>query len=158
MRQFRSLTLMAAAGLLILGGCGASDDSATKDQASPASMDAQQQSTPPGGVETSQPSDTARSQAGYDPRGAVPAQLPAGKFAVQVGAYKQQENAEKVASLAKDRFGKNVYTIPDAASGLVKVYVGDFASKDEARRFRDDMALKYPQDYKDAWVSEIPAK
>jgi len=157
MRQFPSLTLMATAGLLIFGGCGSSDDSASRDQSSPASTPAQQQTAPPAGGVTSQPSDTLRTQA-YDPRGAVPAQLPAGKFAVQVGAYKQQENAERVASLAKDRFGKNVYTIPDAASGLVKVYVGDFASKDEARRFRDDMALKYPLDYKDAWVSEIPTK
>jgi cell division septation protein DedD len=157
MRQFRASTLIATAGLLIFGSCSSSDDSASKDQSSPASTTGQEQTAPPAGTETSQSSDTARAQ-GYDPRSPVPAQLPAGKFAVQVGAYKQQENAERVASLAKDRFGKNVYTIPDAASGLVKVYVGDFPSKDEARRFRDDMALKYPQDYKDAWVSEIPTK
>ena len=82
----------------------------------------------------------------------------AGKFSVQVGAYSLVENANRVATLAKDRFGKNVYTIPDPQAGLVKVYVGDFASKDEARRFRDEMAQKYPLEYKDAWVSENPSK
>jgi cell division septation protein DedD len=157
MRLLRSLTLTAITGLLLFGGCKSSDESASKDQTSPASTSGQQQTAPPAGTETSQRSDTVRTQ-GYDPHTSVPAQVPAGKFGVQVGAYKQQENADRVASMAKDRFGKNVYSIPDAASGLVKVYVGDFASKDEARKFRDEMALKYPADYKDAWVSEIPTK
>ena len=84
--------------------------------------------------------------------------IPSGKFSVQIGAYKMPDNAERVASLAKERFVTNVYTIPDKASDLYKVMVGDFSLKEDARKFRDDMAQKYPGDYKDAWVSEIIQK
>jgi len=81
-----------------------------------------------------------------------------GGYAVQVGAYKMQDNADRVAELAKERFGKQVYTYPDKTSGLFKVMVGNFITKDEARRFRDEMAQRFPSDYKDAWVSENTQK
>jgi cell division protein FtsN len=77
------------------------------------------------------------------------------KYCVQVGAYKQQENADLVASVAKTRFARTIYTIHDAASDLYKVMVGDFTTKDDARSFRDRMVQQYPGDYKDAWVSEL---
>ena len=91
----------------------------------------------------------------YDANGTAPA----AKYSVQVGAYKVAENAARVAALAKERFSTNVYTIQDNSGDLLyKVLVGDFASKDEARRFRDDMAKQYASDYKDAWVAENPQK
>ena len=68
------------------------------------------------------------------------------------------DNAERVASLTKERLGKNVYTIHDDASDLYKVLVGDFTSQDEARRYRDQIASQFPGEYQDAWVSAIPKK
>jgi len=96
----------------------------------------------------------------YEPPSAPPAQnsTPSGKFSVQIGAYKMPDNADRIASLAKERFGMNVYTSVDKIDNLYKVMIGDFNSKDEARNFRDDMAIKFPSDYKDAWVSENPQK
>ena len=41
---------------------------------------------------------------------------------------------------------------------LFKVLVGNFAVKDDARRFRDEILQKYPAEYKDAWVTEIPQR
>jgi len=80
-----------------------------------------------------------------------------GKYTVQIGAYKMPDNAERVASLARERYNsKSVYTIPDKINNLYKVMIGDFMTSDEARDFRDQMARVYPSDYKDAWVSEIP--
>ena len=93
----------------------------------------------------------------YDSRPQKKAE-PAGKYSVQVGAYKMADNAERIASLARERFGKSVYTLPDKSTDLYKVMVGDFMVKDDARRFRDDMVQKYPGDYKDAWVCEVPQK
>ena len=82
---------------------------------------------------------------------------PKGKFAVQIGAYQMAENAERIASLARERFvGKTVYTIEDKADNLYKVMIGDFMTRDEARTFRDTMARHYYSEYKDAWVAEIP--
>ena len=79
---------------------------------------------------------------------------PSGKFSVQLGAYKMPDNADRIASLAKERFRMNIYTLLDKTDNLYKVMIGDFSSKDEARNFRDEMATKFPSDYKDAWVSE----
>ena len=79
-----------------------------------------------------------------------------GNFAVQIGAYQKQENSDKVAALARDRFAVNVSTVFDRAKGLYKVLVGNFPTKDQARAFRDEMVQKYPSDYKDAWTTDIP--
>jgi cell division septation protein DedD len=80
--------------------------------------------------------------------------LPYGKFGVQIGAYTSLENAELAAASAKSRFSRNVYTINDKTQNLYKVMIGEFATKDEARQFRDRIVQQYPGEYNDAWVSE----
>ena len=85
----------------------------------------------------------------------TPTASPTGSYSVQIGVYKMADNAERVASLARERFRKNVYTIPDKIADLYKVMVGDFNVKDDARKFRDEMVQQYPSDYKDAWVTEV---
>ena len=81
-----------------------------------------------------------------------------GNSAVQIGAYQKQENADRAAALARERFAVSVSTMLDKTSGLYKVLVGSFTTKDDARRFRDEMVQKYPNDYKDAWTTEIPQR
>jgi len=78
-----------------------------------------------------------------------------GKFAVQIGAYKVAEKAAQIADIAKDRFGAKVFTVYDRDRDLTKVLVGDFATKDEARKYRDQITKQYPE-YADAWVTEFP--
>ena len=168
MRTLQLLCIISVVGgVLMLAGCGSSNESTSKDQSSSSTSQTSQKAPDQNQTDASQKTDTVpvdnkdSPQQPYDPHSSAPvtkSAMPTGKFSVQVGAYKQQENADRVAALAKDRFGMNIYTIPDALSGLVKVYVGDFAVKDEARKFRDEMAQKYPVDYKDAWVSENPSK
>jgi hypothetical protein len=82
-------------------------------------------------------------------------ELPRGKFTVQLGAFQSQEGAATVASVAKTRFSKEVYTILDDRDGLFKVMLGAFDTKDLARAFRDAIVTQYPQEYRDAWVSEL---
>ena len=94
----------------------------------------------------------------YEPKPTSSHSLPSGKFSVQIGAYKMPDNADRIASLAKERFGKNVYSMIDKIDNLYKVMIGDFTTKDEARSFRDEMVQKFPSDYKDAWVSENSQK
>lgn len=96
----------------------------------------------------------------YEPKETPPPPptLPTGKYSVQIGAYKMPDNADRIALLVKERFNLNVYTSLDKMDNLYKVMIGDFNSKDEARNFRDEMARKFPSDYKDAWVSENPQK
>ncbi len=80
--------------------------------------------------------------------------LPYGKFGVQIGAYTSLENSELAAASAKSRFSRNVYTMNDKTQNLYKVMIGEFATKDEARQFRDRIVQQYPGEYNDAWVSE----
>jgi hypothetical protein len=82
-------------------------------------------------------------------------ELPKGKFTVQLGAFQSQDGAAAVSSLAKSRFSKEVYTLFDERDGFYKVMLGAFDTKDLARSFRDSIVRQFPQDYRDAWVSEL---
>jgi len=164
----KSLTLLCCFLLVLavmLAGCGASSD-----QTAAANQNTTPAVTPPKrtvGVPVPVPdaqTDTVNvavqkaQKPPYETTDPVKTTLPPSalvKYCVQVGAYKLQDNADVVASLAKSRFAKNVYTILDATTSLYKVMVGDFTAKDDARMFRDRMVQQYPGDYKDAWVSEL---
>jgi cell division septation protein DedD len=153
------LACLTAVMTMAFSGCGSSDEATNRqEQESPSTTQGTKSGDPSTG-EQSKVADTmnVNVQNTQKPTYEQPA-AGYGKFAVQVGAYKMQDNAERVAALARERFGKNVYTIPDRLSDLYKVMVGDFTVKDEARRFRDEMVQRFPSDYKDAWVSELPAK
>jgi cell division septation protein DedD len=90
------------------------------------------------------------------PPATVSHELPRANFSVQIGAFSMPDKAEQWASLAKSRFGKGVYTLKDEKSNNTKVLVGEFEVKDEARKFRDQIVQQFPDDYKDAWVFEVP--
>jgi cell division protein FtsN len=156
---FFHFSLIAAA--LLLMSCGSSEEAAKKQDFPPPTTTAQQQQEPVRKTDTVNVNVQTTPKPEYDAKSSTPTTQsvsPAGNFSIQVGAYKMQENADRVAALAKERFGKTVYTIPDRVNNLFKVMVGDFSVKDEARRFRDDMAQKYPGDYKDAWVADNSQK
>ncbi len=153
MRQISlGLSILLIAAALGLSGCGSSHQTTTTSS---------QEQTPPPPPAMQKPADrydtvdvsTQNKKVDYPP----PATM-SGNFTVQVGAYKLQESAERIAALAKERFSRNVSVEFDNASSLYKVMVGSFSTKDDARRFRDQMMAQYPTDYKDAWVSELPQK
>ncbi len=108
-----------------------------------------------GSTDGSNPSNST----GAPPSGSLDAQttpdFPPGKFTVQLGAFQSSEGAENIASVTKSRFSKEVYTVVNDADGLYKVMLGVFDTKDLARAFRDTIVRQYPDDYRDAWVSEL---
>ena len=145
---------------LVVAGCAGSYDQAEKSSAppTPAPPSKEAVSTPPR-PDTVSVSVQKAQKPPYETTDPVKTALPADaptKYFVQIGAYKQQENADVVASRAKSRFAREIYTIHDAGADLFKVMQGDFPTKDDARSFRDRMVQQYPGDYKDAWVSELP--
>lgn len=81
--------------------------------------------------------------------------LPKGKYTVQIGAFKSGTSAKQVADRAEQRFARTVYTIYDGTSELFRVMLGVFDTKILARDFRDLIVTQYPEDYRDAWVSEL---
>lgn len=62
-------------------------------------------------------------------------QIKQGSFVLQVGAFSQKESAEKLRTLAEKKGYKvTVKAIPSEGKTLYKVYVGRYASRDEAEK------------------------
>ena len=130
-RCFPAWALVVAASL-ILGACAGSSEDARG---------------------TAAPAGPARGQS-PPPEGTVPA-FPPGKFTVQLGAFQSEDGAAAVADLARSRFAREVYTVRGSRDGLFKVMLGVFDTKELARSFRDTIVRQFPQEYNDAWVSEL---
>src|SRR6266852_3073550 len=144
-----TLLSLSIVTILTFAGCGSSDKTTEgQDQktSTPVTTSKSGEQPSQGGVSKSDTLNVNVQNAQKPPydQSAFSQSTPTGKFAVQIGAYKMADNAERVASLARERFKKNVYTIPDKVADLYKVMVGDFGAKDEARRFRDEMVQQYP--------------
>ncbi|MBI5216227.1 MAG: SPOR domain-containing protein [Ignavibacteriae bacterium] len=155
--------LVAIIGLLIIAlsfiGCSSSEETQSEKEATDKQVQQEQaQELPP-----PPPSDTIEAVANEVQQETqqlnqtqTTTQEVTGTYAVQVGAFKVTETADQIASLARSRFSMQVKSIFDKETGLTKVLVGGFATKDEARAFRDQLARQFPEDYKDAWVTELP--
>ena len=156
--------------IFVLGGCGSSEESTQKKESTPppaeqkpAEQTAKSEQPAPAKIDTVNVVNVQTApKPTYEPKTTPPAiqssQTSMGNFSVQIGAYKTEENAERAASLAKERLGINVQTVTDKTDYLFKVLVGSFLTREEARKLRDEIALKYPGDYKDAWVKEMVQK
>ena len=74
------------------------------------------------------------------------------RYGVQIGAYKDPQNATRAQVLARERFQIPVMNDFHADSALYHVRIGSFAVKDSAYSFRSMMQRQYPQDYRDSWI------
>jgi len=76
------------------------------------------------------------------PKGTVPKF--ATNFTVQVGAFSTLQNAgELKAKFEKEGFQSNIFTIVSHGKKLYKVWVGEFQTYDEARRFNVEIKDKF---------------
>jgi tetratricopeptide (TPR) repeat protein len=76
------------------------------------------------------------------PKGTVPKF--ATNFTVQVGAFSTLENASELKTkFEKEGFQSNIFTIVSHGKKLHKVWVGEFQTYDEARRFTADIKSKF---------------
>lgn len=155
-----SLTLVAVASALFAGGCSGSKESSGDKSGSttvqnPPEAGAKGDNAGAARTDTFDVNVDRTKRPAYEPS---TSSGQAGNYAVQIGAYQKQDNADRVAALARERFPVGVSTILDRSSSLYKVLVGSFTTKEEARRFRDEMVQKFPSDYKDAWTTDIPQR
>lgn len=157
--HLRTFVILLSVALLV--GCSSSHNASTAEQTPPAQTPAGQPAAQtPSGVKvdtvTADRQNTER-PAYETPPAAPPTGAPAGPYSVQVGAYKLSSNADRIVALTKERFPNTVYMFQDKDS-FYKVMVGDFATVEEGRKFRDEMAKQFPAEYKDAWVWHNPQK
>jgi len=77
------------------------------------------------------------------------------RFAVQIGAFRDPENARSVGDAARGRFSSPVTNNYDTESGLYLVRVGAFETRDQAHELRVKMQRAYPKDYRDCWIVQV---
>lgn len=166
MKYFLTAILILSATMLALStGCSGSGRAERDEMPPPPPVNQKEAEKPAIGQPAQTTPETPKSpqpelsrQEIVQPQGATREPAAVGNYAVQLGAYKMPDNADRISAMAKERFSLNVITLFDPTEELYKVYLGDFETKDAARTFRDVMALKFPEDYKDAWVAEKPKK
>ena len=154
--QFRNLlfTLTAASLALYIGGCSASEET-EKEEGVKQEAPAEKQPT--------MKKDTAEVKV-VPPAKSEPMKEAATEgaavmvYGVQVGAFESSENAGRVERALKARFSQPVHRFYDETTKLYKVSVGSFATKDQALEFRKTLNEKYPGEYNDAWIVEVPSK
>ena len=65
-------------------------------------------------------------------------------FTVQVGAFSDLQNAEELrAKFEKENYSSNIFTIVSNGKKLHKVWVGEFQTYDEAKRFTAEIRKKF---------------
>jgi cell division septation protein DedD len=165
-------TVVLTIFVMLFGGCGSSQDTSddfgktaqppvTTTNAQPAAKDSttQQAPAPAQTAPAPQPQSQPQTQAPAQTTPAPPPSnglTPSGAFSVQVGAFSMSDKADQIAQAARTRFpDKTVYEVKDPTTSLVKVLVGDFNVKEDARAFRDQIIQQFGDDYKGAWVYNV---
>ncbi len=65
-------------------------------------------------------------------------------YTVQVGAFSTLQNAEELkARLEKERYSSSIFTIVQNGKRMHKVWVGEFQTYDEAKRFTGEIRKKF---------------
>jgi len=76
-------------------------------------------------------------------------------FALQIGAFQQEANANRIAEIFKKRSDKRIDQFYDASVKLYRVLVGSFSTKEEANAFQAQLKKDFPKEYPESWVAEV---
>jgi cell division protein FtsN len=77
------------------------------------------------------------------------------RFMVQIGAFKDPRNANRVQLLARERFRLPVVNDYHAEYGLYQIRIGFFETREAAMEFRRRMQREHPREYADCWVVHL---
>jgi len=65
-------------------------------------------------------------------------------YTVQAGTFRELQNAEELKSrFERDGYASHIFTIVNSGKKFHKVWVGEFATQDEAKRFSGEIKKKY---------------
>ena len=66
-------------------------------------------------------------------------------YTVQAGTFRELQNAEELKSrFERDGYASHIFTIVNSGKKFHKVWVGEFTTQDEAKRFSGEIRKKYP--------------
>jgi len=145
---FRHLGLgLAAAGMLIIGGCASTEEGTEKEEESVPVLEA------PAPVSFEMSTDTVEVlRRGERGSGVLETQSGDTLYSVQIGAFKEPANAASAEERARERFPHPILRYQDLTAGLYHVRVGRFATRGAAEELKAEMQSAYPRDYGDCWI------
>ncbi len=77
------------------------------------------------------------------------------RFMVQIGAFKDPQNASRVQITARQRYHLPVLNDYHTRLGLYQIRIGFFETREAAEGFRLEMMRDFPRDYGDTWVVQL---
>jgi cell division septation protein DedD len=137
-------------GMIAMSGCGSTPETLPTPPPQPPQVQA------PPKMEFETRTDTVASEhAAERGLGSSQNREPQIRFMVQIGAFKEPQNASRVQVTARERYRFPVLNDYQSDTELYQVRIGFFASKDSAYAFRDRLQKEHPDDYKDSWVVQL---
>jgi cell division protein FtsN len=76
-------------------------------------------------------------------------------YAVQIGAYKDPQNASAAQALARERYQLPVINDFSQPTGLYQIRLGSFPTRETARDFLRNMQQAFPAEYRDSWIVQL---
>jgi cell division protein FtsN len=77
------------------------------------------------------------------------------QYLIQVGAFKDAQNATRVQNMTRERLKMTVLNDYNTLIGMYQIRVGFFETKEAASAVRNKLVRDYPQEYKDSWIVEL---
>jgi len=77
------------------------------------------------------------------------------RFAIQIGAFKDPQNAISFQNLTRERYHLPMSNEFNAGLGFYQIRIGAFASREEAQAHVLRMQADFPLDYKDCWIVQV---
>jgi len=77
------------------------------------------------------------------------------RFMVQIGAFKDAQNASGVQTLTRERYHVPVLNDFHTGLSLYQIRVGFFETYEAAQAFRLRLQREYPGDYNDSWIVKL---
>ncbi len=169
MKPMLSIGMLAfALAVLVLPGCSASEEAATTATPNPTEVARTEPQPAPTSEPPAIPADTQAPETVTPPppppvpqdvqvtppeetRAQEKTRTGIMMWSVQIGAFKNEAGATQLLNEAKAKVQFPVYKDYDPVSGLYKVSVGSFQTRDQAAKFKADVQAK---GYPDAFVVE----
>ena len=77
------------------------------------------------------------------------------RFMVQIGAFKDPQNASHIQTTARERFRMPVLNDYHPQLTLYQIRIGFFETYEAAQAFRLRLIKEHPKDYNDSWIVQL---
>jgi cell division septation protein DedD len=150
----RPLFFVVMACSLFIGGCAATDSTVQETSAPVAVQEATPAPPPPAElvarVDTIEAAGTAEAVVADSTlaEGEV-------RFSIQIGAFKEPANASATQARARERYTLPVLNEFQEHTGLYRIRIGSFTTREEAQSHLQRMKTDFPADYKRSFILQL---